>query len=258
MRNPAAIWLFPLLVAAGCEHQLRRPNNYPCASSEQCISGVCHGEICAAVDPGGLDAVCTDHGDCRSLRCVNGECASGERAGGQACRFHDECKSGRCAKDRTCELDTSPDSGPDGPRPDGPRSDGPRDKGPSPEKPGDKAGPKSEQVVKPDLPASDLLQKPDKGKPADLTKVDKPAKPADLPKPDKPAKPAGKLNYMITPTTITTSAFDVGSYSNKDPAVATGKDQWLVAWQEVKQHWLRKRIVRAYFHCQQTRKNLHL
>ncbi len=238
MRIPLSFMLFSVALLAACEHQLRRPNNYPCASAEQCISGVCHGEICAAADPGGSGAVCIDHGDCRSLRCVNGNCGEGARAGGATCRFHEECKSGRCDRDRTCEVDTSPDSGPDA-GPDGPRADGPRDLGPNPEKPGDKSGPKPEKVVKPeqgvkpDMPLSDLDKTKDKSKPADLSKQDM-NNPMDLSVVDKTAPPdlpvgdAGDATYNITPKPVAVST----AHNSLTPAVATGSGQWLVVWQD--------------------------
>ncbi len=245
MKARAVITLIPLLALAGCEYKLRRPNNYPCATAAQCISGVCHADICVAVDPGKLEAVCIDNGDCRSLRCVNGACAKGSRAGGEACRFHEECKSGRCTGDRKCDVYTPPDGGPDAGRdagPDAPRTDGPKDLGPTPEKPGDK-GPKPEKTITPDLPVKDLnkdqakpkdLPQGEKAKPKDLPQGEK-ATPKDLPKPpdksppaDMPGDAGGPLNYSITPDNVAVTT----SYAASSPAVATGKGQWLLAWQD--------------------------
>lgn len=224
--------LAALLLCAGCEHRLRRPNNYPCASADQCISGVCHAELCVAESPGGLGAPCIDHGDCRSLRCVDGKCGSGGRAGGEVCRFHEECKSDRCHTDRTCEADTSVDAGPDagrdGPRPDGPRPDGPRDKGPSQEKGKDKAAPKLEQG-QPDIPQKDLKQPKEQGTTPDVVQKDTTAPPKDSTLlPDLPATPKSLKIQDYTPLKISVSK----TIDALSPAVAAGNGQWLTVWQD--------------------------
>lgn len=68
-----------------------------CSSKEECLSLICHQEICISPYPNAKGQSCMNNGHCLSLACQGGVCVDGTAGPGTACLNSQECLSGSCS-----------------------------------------------------------------------------------------------------------------------------------------------------------------
>lgn len=85
--------------------------NAPCTTSADCLSKVCHKNVCVSSYPNETGGACVGHGNCLSMVCVNKICAAGSSPMGSTCLKGEECASGACASG-VCTGGAASDAGP--------------------------------------------------------------------------------------------------------------------------------------------------
>lgn len=114
-RSSRILALSLALTFIGCsDDDDQRAVGASCITNLDCVSDICHMDICASRSPLKQGKPCTGNGQCRSFRCAGGVCQKGTRETGLKCHYDDECASGFCVQDR-CKLrpDGGVDAGPD-------------------------------------------------------------------------------------------------------------------------------------------------
>jgi len=180
------------MILPGCGQEAKKAVNDPCTNNTDCADDICHNGTCCSRDPADNGGPCQGPGNCKSFRCVSSKCAPGTTAEGQPCRFSEECASRMCISSK-CQAQPRPDAGPD-------------------------AG---VDTMQPDAMQPDALV-------PDASVPDAPV--PDATQPDAPTPDALMPDAFLPPTNFQIATSKAVHPTYGTPAVARGKDGYLVVW----------------------------